>query len=88
MSQEEQINPIPISAVYTNEPEMPNWNGGSELVSQPQLGMPVQGVKEEGQVGIIVEEPDEAMIPGATEFHSPRIFVHAPRCEWRPKVHI
>ena len=39
ISQEEQINPIPIPTIYTDEQEMLNGNGGSELVPQPQPGM-------------------------------------------------
>ena len=57
---------------------MLNGNNGSELVPQPQPGMPVQGVQEEGQVGIIVEELAEAMVPGATKFPGLQIFIHAP----------
>ena len=41
MSQEEQINPIPILAIYMDEEEMLNGNGGAELVPRPQLGMPI-----------------------------------------------
>ena len=88
MSQEELINPIPIPTVYTNEQEMLNGNGGSELVTEPQLGMVVQGVQEEGQVGVIVEEPAETMVPNAPEFQDPLIFVHVPRYEWRLEVHV
>ena len=64
---------------------MLNGNGGSELVPQPQLGMPIQGVQDEGQVGVRVEEPFEAVIPGAVEFHGPRIFVNTPSTngDWR-----
>ena len=47
---------------------MLNGNNGSELVPQPQPGMPIQGVQEEGQVGVIVEELAETMVTGATEF--------------------
>ena len=68
MSQEEQINPVPIPTIYTDEQEMLNGNGGSELVPQTQFGMLIQGVQEEGQVGVIVEEPAETMVPSAPKF--------------------
>ena len=48
MTQEEQITPVPIPAIYEDEQEMLNGSSESELVLQPQLGMPVQGVQEEG----------------------------------------
>ena len=57
---------------------MLNGNGGSELVPQPQPGMMVQGVQEEGPVGVIVEELAETVVPSAPEFHGPWIFVHVP----------
>ena len=68
MSQEAQINPVPIPTIYTNEQEMLNENGGSKLVPQPQPSMLVQGVQEEGQVGVIVEGKIETMVPSATKF--------------------
>ena len=67
---------------------MLNGNGGSELVPQPIPGMPIQGVQDEGQVGVRVEEPSEAVILGVAEFQGPRIFVNVPRYEWRPEVHV
>ena len=67
---------------------MLNGNGGSELVSQPQPGMLVQGVQEEGQVGVTIEEPAKIAILSATEFQGPQIFVHAPWYEWRPEAHV
>ena len=57
-------------------------------MSQPQLGIPIQGVQDEGQVGVRVEEPSDAMILGAAEFQGPRIFVNAPMYEWRLEVHV
>ena len=50
--------------------------------------MLIQGVQEEGQVGVrvIVEEPAKALVRGAPEFQGPWIFVHAPRYEWHPEV--
>ena len=74
MSQEEQINPVPIPTIYANEQEMLNENSGSELVPQPQPSMLVQGVQEEGQVGVIVEEPAQTMVSGAAEFQGPSDF--------------
>ena len=47
MNQEEQIAPVPVPTKYIDEQEMLNGNGGSELVPQPQLGMPIQGVQDE-----------------------------------------
>ena len=77
MSQEEQINPIPIPTIYTDKQEMPNGNGGSELVLQPQHSMPVQGVWEEVQVGVTIEEPANTAVPNALEFQRPWIlFTH------------
>ena len=71
MSQQEQITPVPISTVYKDEQEMLNGNGGSKLVPQSQPGMPIQGVQDEGQVGVIVEKPSEVVIPSAAEFQGP-----------------
>ena len=88
MSQEEQITPVPIPTVYADEREMLNGNDGTELVPQPWPGMPIQGVQEEDQVGLRVEEPSDVVIPSATEFQGPRIFVNAPQYEWRPEVHV
>ena len=34
-----------------------------------------------------MEEPAEVGAPSAAEFQGPRIFMHAPRSEWHPKVH-
>ena len=48
MSQEEQTILVPIPMVYTAKQEMLNGNGESELVPQPQPGMPIQGVQDEG----------------------------------------
>ena len=48
----------------------------------------IQGVQREGQVEGVVEEPAEVGAFGATEFQGPRIFVHAPRYEWHPEVHV
>ena len=68
MSQEEQINPVPIPTIYIDEQEMLNGNGGSELVPQPQPRMLVQGVQEEDQVGVTIEEPTKTVVPGAAKF--------------------
>ena len=35
-----------------------------------------------------MEEPGEVGAPSAAEFQGPRIFVHAPRYEWHPEVHV
>ena len=68
MSQEEQINPVPIPTTYIDKQEMLKVNGGSELVPQPLPSMPIQDVQEEGQVGVIVEEPAEVVVPDVAEF--------------------
>ena len=47
-----------------------------------------QGVQREGQVEGVMEELAEVGAPNAAEFQGPRIFVHAPRYEWHPKVHV
>ena len=36
----------------------------------------------------MVEDPAKAVAPGAAEFQNPQIFVHAPRYEWHPEVHV
>ena len=55
----------------------------------PQPSVPgIQGVQSEGQVEGVVEEPTEVVAFGAAEFQGPRIFVHAPRYERHPKVHV
>ena len=35
-----------------------------------------------------IEELAKTMVPSATEFQGPRIFVHAPRCKWHSEVHV
>ena len=63
--------------------------GNKLLCPTLQLGVPnIQGVQREGQVEGIMEEPAEVGAPSAAEFPGPRIFVHAPRYEWHPKVHV
>ena len=69
ISQEPHITPIPIPIVYKDEQEMWYGNSGSEIVPHPQPGVPdTQGVQSEGQAGVVVEEPAEAIAPGAPEF--------------------
>ena len=68
MSQEEQINTVLVPTIYIDDQEMLKGNGGSELVPQPQLGMPIQGVQDEGQDGVCIEEPFEAVILDAAKF--------------------
>ena len=53
---------------------MLNGNGGPELVPQPQPDMPVQGVQEEGQVGVTIEELVEIVAPGVSWFPSKRMY--------------
>ena len=36
----------------------------------------------------VVEEPAKVGALSAAEFQGPRIFVHAPRYEWHPEVHV
>ena len=89
MSQEQQITPVPGPTVYDDEQEMLNGNGGSAMVPHPQPGVPdIQGAQRDGQVEGVVEEPIEVGAPSAAEFQGPRIFVHAPRYEWHPEVHV
>ena len=59
------------------------------MVPHPQLGVPdIQGIQGEGQAGVVVEEPIEAIALGVAEFQGPRIFVHAPRYEWHLEVRV
>ena len=89
MSQEQQITPVPGPTVYEDEQEMLNGNGGSAMVPPPQPSVPnIQGVQREGQVEGVMEEPAEVGAPNAAKFQGPRIFVHAPRYEWHPEVHV
>ena len=48
---------------------MLNGNSGSVIVPQPQLGvLDIQGVQSGGQARVAVDEPFEAVVPGAGEF--------------------
>ena len=61
----------------------------SEIVPHPQLGVPnIQGVQSEGHVGVVVEEPTEAVALSVAKFQGPQIFVHASQYEWHPTVHV
>ena len=89
MSQEQKITPVPGPTVYEDEQKMLNGNGRSAIVPHPQLGVSdIQCVQREGQVEGVVEEPAEVDAPSVAEFQGPRIFVHAPRYEWHPEVHV
>ena len=68
---------------------MLNGNGGSAIVPHPLPSAPdIQAVQREGQVEGIVEEPAEVGAPSGAQFQGPWIFVHAPRYEWHPEVHV
>ena len=46
-----------------------NGNGGSAIVPHLQPGvLDIQGVQSEGQVGVMVEEPVEAVASSAAKF--------------------
>ena len=48
----------------------------------------IHSAQSEGQVGVVVEELAEAVMPRATEFQGPQIFVNVPRYEWDMEVHV
>ena len=58
-------------------------NGNGQPVLHPQLGTTLlEGVRQEEQAGVLVEEPSEAMVMHEAAFEGPWIFVHAPQHEW------
>ena len=40
------------------------------------------------QAKVVVQEPSEVVVMREAAFEGPRIFVHAPRYEWRPEVRV
>ena len=64
-------------------------NGNDEPMPCPQLGIPLlEGVPQEDQAKVAVQEPSEAVVMWEAAFEGPRIFVHASRYEWRPEVRV
>lgn len=62
-------------------------NGNVKPVS-PYPSIPLlEGVSGEGQAEH-VEEPSDVVVIGDAAFNEPTIFIHAPRFEWRPEVHV
>ena len=87
MSQDQKTTPIPIPTIYEDEQEMLNGNG--EPMPHPQPGIPLlEGVPQGDQAKVVVQEPSEAVVMREAAFEGPRIFVHAPRYEWRPEVRV
>ena len=62
-------------------------NGNGEPMPRPQPGIPLlEDVPQGGQAEVVVQEPSEAVVTREAAFEGPRIFVHAPRYEWRLEV--
>ena len=61
---------------------------GIMVMCFPQISMPqIEGENGTSQAGI-VKEPVEVVVVGDATFDRSCIFIHAPRYEWRPEVHV
>ena len=58
---------------------MLNGNSGLETMPHPQPSvLDIQGIQIKGQVGVVIKEPYEVVIPSVAELQGPKIFVNAP----------